>query len=437
MPSTTPSPDAGPRVTRDQMRDISTLRRASDNKMVAGVAEGLSKHFDVDPLLIRVVFFALTFFGGAGLLLYVLAWVTIPKEGKHDSALSSLFRRSPNRVMQVGLVFGAVVAAAAMLSAIGFSAPNPAPLLVLSILAIGAFAVFTRRGDRPTPAAVEAPAVESETDNGPMPSEPTRAWWQRPDDTGPGSSGPPPPSGSSPPPVSPPVSRRQRSHLFGITMAAVAIAMGVVWILDLTVFDDMPASVYPGTALGIVAAALLLGSWYGRSRLLIAAGIIATLATGVAAAAGPGPYGDSVYRPTSVAQLDTTYEHGVGRLVVHLEGLTDPGQLDGRSLKLDSHIGQLKVIVPSTIPVTIHAHVDHGEIAGPARADVAKPDSRGQDIEMSSVPDGGAAALSLDVDLDFGQIAIVQYDCPSTGAAGVGLDTDERIGGTHAAAACD
>ncbi|MFI5292721.1 MAG: PspC domain-containing protein, partial [Candidatus Limnocylindrales bacterium] len=133
------------------MRDLSTLRRARQPRMIGGVAEGLSRHFDVDPLLIRVAFFALTFFGGAGLWLYIIAVLAIPEEGKPDSTLSRLFRTEPNRAMGAGLVFAGIVGAISLIGAIGFTAPNPWPLLLVSALALGALALFGRRGERPPP----------------------------------------------------------------------------------------------------------------------------------------------------------------------------------------------------------------------------------------------------------------------------------------------
>jgi phage shock protein PspC (stress-responsive transcriptional regulator) len=495
MSYTTPPPDAGPRVTRDQMRDISSLRRASDQRMVAGVAEGLSRHFDVDPILIRVVFAALTLFGGAGIALYVIAWVTIPEETQYDSALSKLLRRDPNRVMVAGLAVAAVIGLATTIGAIGFSAPNPIPLIIVSGLAIGALALFSRRADRRQPPPPPFPGPSSPPSSfppgyaGPVPPPaagapggtaytaaappaaadaatsaddpdatagsgtatapplppPTREWWQRPDQRGPGGPGGPMPPPQAYPPPPPPKAREPRSHLFAITMAVIAIAIGTVWILDETVYDSMPASVYPGTVLGVTALALLVGSWYGRSRLLIAVGILATLTTVAAAAAGPGPYGERIYRPSSVAELHTRYDHGVGRMVVHLENLTDPEDLDGRTIDVDAHIGQVEVVVPSTLPVTIDAHVDHGEIEGPPQSNVTRLDDGGEEITMSSVT-SGSAALNLNIDLDFGQIVVTQWDClgprlfdPRSDVPRLtpGLDTSNQIGAPHAAPACN
>ena len=67
-------PDEGPRVTRDEVRDLGRLRRSRTDRKVAGVAGGLARHLDIDPVILRVAFVVLVFFGGAGLILYA-AWV--------------------------------------------------------------------------------------------------------------------------------------------------------------------------------------------------------------------------------------------------------------------------------------------------------------------------------------------------------------------------
>ncbi|MGZ4450029.1 MAG: PspC domain-containing protein, partial [Nocardioides sp.] len=55
-----PAPDAtGPRVSRDDVRDLSRLRRSVDDRKIAGVAGGLARHLDVDPLVLRVTFVVL------------------------------------------------------------------------------------------------------------------------------------------------------------------------------------------------------------------------------------------------------------------------------------------------------------------------------------------------------------------------------------------
>src|ERR1700712_4198624 len=73
---------AGPRVDGEQMRDVNRLRRSRSDRYIAGVAGGLGRHFDIDPTVIRVVLAVLTFFGGAGILVYGVIWLFVPEDGQ-------------------------------------------------------------------------------------------------------------------------------------------------------------------------------------------------------------------------------------------------------------------------------------------------------------------------------------------------------------------
>lgn len=54
------------------------LTRSRD-RMVAGVAAGLSEYLGVDATLIRLGFILLSVAGGPGLLLYIIMWVIVPE----------------------------------------------------------------------------------------------------------------------------------------------------------------------------------------------------------------------------------------------------------------------------------------------------------------------------------------------------------------------
>ena len=58
------------------------LRRRTSDRVLGGVAGGLGDYFNIDPLLVRIGFVGLMIFGGAGLVLYVVAWLLIPAEGQ-------------------------------------------------------------------------------------------------------------------------------------------------------------------------------------------------------------------------------------------------------------------------------------------------------------------------------------------------------------------
>ena len=88
---TTTPPDApagntgGPRPSRDDIRDLGRLRRSLHDRKVAGVAGGLARHLDIDPVILRVAFVVLAFFGGAGLIIYGACWLLVPEEGSESA----------------------------------------------------------------------------------------------------------------------------------------------------------------------------------------------------------------------------------------------------------------------------------------------------------------------------------------------------------------
>jgi phage shock protein PspC (stress-responsive transcriptional regulator) len=64
------------------------LYRLRDGRVVAGVCAGLAAYFAVDPTLVRLAFALLTVFGGAGILLYLCAWIVIPEEDGDGTSIA-------------------------------------------------------------------------------------------------------------------------------------------------------------------------------------------------------------------------------------------------------------------------------------------------------------------------------------------------------------
>src|SRR3954453_1403611 len=56
------------------------LTRSSSDKVLAGVAGGLGRYFDIDPIIFRIGFVVLTLAGGAGFIAYVAAWLLVPAD---------------------------------------------------------------------------------------------------------------------------------------------------------------------------------------------------------------------------------------------------------------------------------------------------------------------------------------------------------------------
>lgn len=68
------------------------LERSRSDRKIAGVAGGLARYFDLDPIIFRIGFIILTVLGGSGLLVYVAGWLILPEEGKDESIAAEVLR---------------------------------------------------------------------------------------------------------------------------------------------------------------------------------------------------------------------------------------------------------------------------------------------------------------------------------------------------------
>lgn len=59
------------------MEEKKRLRRSND-KVIAGVCGGLAEYFNIDPVLVRVVFALLLLFASGGFWLYLILWIVMP-----------------------------------------------------------------------------------------------------------------------------------------------------------------------------------------------------------------------------------------------------------------------------------------------------------------------------------------------------------------------
>ncbi len=60
------------------MSENKRLRRNMFNKVFGGVCSGLADYFDIDVVLVRVIFAASFLFAGVGGGLYLLLWLVVP-----------------------------------------------------------------------------------------------------------------------------------------------------------------------------------------------------------------------------------------------------------------------------------------------------------------------------------------------------------------------
>jgi signal transduction histidine kinase len=80
------------------------LRRDPERGVVAGVAAGIARRLGIDPIIVRVLFVATTFAGGAGLAAYLLGWALLPTEGSARTPVEQIVARRDTWLVVAGSV---------------------------------------------------------------------------------------------------------------------------------------------------------------------------------------------------------------------------------------------------------------------------------------------------------------------------------------------
>ncbi len=63
------------------------LTRSKTDRVIAGVAGGIAERFGLDPTLVRIAWVVSIFFGGFGILLYVVLWIVLPTGPSQPSGI--------------------------------------------------------------------------------------------------------------------------------------------------------------------------------------------------------------------------------------------------------------------------------------------------------------------------------------------------------------
>ena len=422
--TTEPPGTQGPRVTGQQMRDVNRLRRSRTDRYIAGVAGGLGRHFDIDPTVIRVVLVVLTFFGGAGILLYGVIWLFVPEDGE-DRAPVEL---GPD-VLKVVLIVAAAVALMIVFGTpffhnswgIGF----PFPLLVIGLVVVAIFATRDqRRRNAPpppppwstaTPGAPVAPPAPQEgstmsstdTPTTPYPTAAYQTGYDYRNDQ-------PPPAWMPPPPpayVPPPRPRRTGLVLFWPTIALILIGLGILGIVDVN--NRVEPSAYVALAVAVIAVMLIIGAFVGRPGGLIALGIFASLGLGVTSAVEASTDwqtgGETLnVTPISTVGVQDTYTVPNGQITLDLSKVRDVAALDGRTIDVHLNAGQIDVTLPRGVNAVVDAEM---HFAGDINIDGSERSGFNQSLTRSvnGSSDPSAPTLTLNLDARAGQITVDRY----------------------------
>ncbi|MDG4783776.1 PspC domain-containing protein [Micromonospora sp. WMMD961] len=180
---------------------------------------------------------------------------------------------------------------------------------------------------------------------------------------GPYASPSPAPSPPAKPPK-PPKRPKERSPLGAVTFSLIFLVLGVVALLDLLDVFAISASAYFAAALATIALGLLVGTWFGRARWLIALGLVTAAALGTATVAESydrirGVDGAVTWAPTDYRDLADRYENSFGDAILDLRGI-DFAKRDSQ-ITVAINFGQATVVVPPNVDVTTVADVNAGD----------------------------------------------------------------------------
>ncbi|MGI9665762.1 MAG: PspC domain-containing protein [Acidimicrobiia bacterium] len=391
-------------TTRTRKTD-GRLERTRDGRILAGVASGLSEHLGINAWWFRFAFIILAFFGGFGVLVYIAAWLVIPDKGYKDPVIAQWLTNLD--MSDGGTIFGVVLVGAAGLIVLTQLADFSGTLIVASVLFVAGFLLY--RGDLTSPKksiddeqALASTAV-SDSDPTPPPAVAGALVVTEEMPPAPPSAEPPAPTEPAvPPPPKPP---KERSVLGRITIAAMLIVMATMALVDLA-FDSIDTEPihYFATAVAIVGIGLVVGAFVGRALWLIIVGVLLLPVMWLSTLA-PSTWdfsaGEFLYEPTTVADVETDIDHGVGQVVIDLTGLSAIELAAVEEIDVELGAGEVVIRLPEDVGFTLNAEVGLGEITGPFES------RTGVGLEINNESFGSPPSiLTLNLELGAGVITI-------------------------------
>ena len=258
-------PPPEPPPERPSGEEPRRLLRSRRDRMIAGVAGGLGRYFNVDPVIVRIAFAISVFFGGLGVIAYVALALFVPSAPDEGGEVGP-----PPAERSRALAIGAGIALVVIALSWGvFDGPGWghgffwSPFLFVGLLAAGAILVARRARGRSGSGGVLGTVLIA------------------------------------------------FAAFIGLSIAAIAAAWAAA----------TGHGVLVALVVIAIGAMLALAAFSGGARWLIAPALALAVPLGAVSAADVS-FGDGVgqrtYRPLSVASVPESYELGIGRLVVDL-----------------------------------------------------------------------------------------------------------------------
>ncbi|WP_285760843.1 PspC domain-containing protein [Nocardiopsis ansamitocini] len=366
------------------------LRKDDVNGVVTGVAAGLGRYTQTDPVVWRTTFAITALVGGTGLFLYIAAWLLM-RDSRGGPAMAEqllgvrLLGKAVVALLGVGL---AVATALSLVGGFGWGTLVLATPLILSGLSAHNRGVDLQQTARDLPGWLKAtgpPPAAPEPEPTASYYNPAQPWAAAPagpvdlalvgrhaaehnaeateeesdEDTG---STPGWGTGSD-------ACRKGRGAsllmaalwlVAGLSITTFVMVGGVSWS---SLIAPGTGPLYLGGVVLLLGAVLVVGTWAGDGR---GVKTVATVATVMAVAASTTDlttmrFGDAPWGPSTVAQAEEGFALTAGNADIDLTGIPlEPGQ--ELAVRARVGIGTVEVLVPESVRVVVNASSGVGEV---------------------------------------------------------------------------
>ncbi|BEP12379.1 PspC domain-containing protein [Acidothermaceae bacterium B102] len=344
------------------------LLRSRDDRVVAGVAGGLGRWLDLDPVIFRVTFAVLTLFGGLGLVGYLIGYLLIPDEATGQALVSSRMLPDLRRLtpQQRALAGWGAAGLAVIVAVAGHRSTTVAVLLIVA----GVVVLALREGNRPASAGYAPESTpQQEYAFSPPPgavvpptvtfaSTATPTWQAHP--TGPAWE----PRTYAPLPRPEYVTVERGPRLNRALISAAVLAAGIYLLIGQAGAYQprtLPAIAVGLTTLGVGLAAT---AWRARSRLALVLGVLLSAVVMIGSLI-QGDYGSSIgkrdWQPRDSASIASEYKLAAGDATLDLTQVGSAAA--GRTIKVTMGAGRLTVFVPDGLKFSATGDVPVGSFS--------------------------------------------------------------------------
>jgi len=82
------------------------LSKSSKNRVLFGVCGGIGEYFNIDPNIVRLIFIVVAFFGGIGVIAYIVSALLMPEQSKE---IKNMEEKPPDKTGSNILILGIIL----------------------------------------------------------------------------------------------------------------------------------------------------------------------------------------------------------------------------------------------------------------------------------------------------------------------------------------